>query len=189
MGNKINYNGHEYNGSIVNDTGVGDFASNSGQKNLVGSNSEIFNDYRTAAVVDYVKRGNTAEGSYSTTMGSGNRNTGKCALVTGQYNTNSAQCSFVTGSGNTNNSAASYSIVAGNNNTNDAYQSIVVGYGNTVGSTAGESIVVGYMNNNSAPYSGIIGIENTNRADRLIIISNNLFTYLYIIISFIEIYY
>ena len=50
MGNKITYNDTEYNGSIVNDTGVGEFTSNNKMKNVNpglndGSNNEIFNMY------------------------------------------------------------------------------------------------------------------------------------------------
>lgn len=45
MGNKIIYNGEEYNGTIVNDSGVGEYTSNEKKKNPTGSNNERFNDY------------------------------------------------------------------------------------------------------------------------------------------------
>lgn len=95
MGNKIIYNGEEYAGSIVNDTGVGEFTSNEGKKNPTGANSERFNNYfSNTASGDYSHAegcNTTANGHYShaegwgTTAGNTAHAEGNSTIASGQY--------------------------------------------------------------------------------------------------------
>ena len=68
MANKITYNGQEYAGSIVNDSGVGEYTTNDKKKNPTGNNAEIFNSYGGSeqrwdgTIIEYR---NIATGEYS----------------------------------------------------------------------------------------------------------------------------
>ena len=95
MGNKIVYNGNEYNGTIVNDTGVGEFTFNGGKKKLIGSNNERFNDYSNNTINN--------NSTYTTVMGWHNQVKNSCiaTMVTGYTNEAlDTSYSFISGRGN-----------------------------------------------------------------------------------------
>lgn len=114
MSSKIIYNGKEYTGEVLNNTGVGEFTTNGGKKNSTGVNSERFNDYVN----------NTATGQYSHTEGYSNVNGADKTLVGGESNSISKGVDSIiygktikTDSELKTNPSIDYSIISGYNHT------------------------------------------------------------------------
>lgn len=146
MSNKIIYNGVEYNNPIVNDTGVGEFVSNNGQKQT-RENNERFNDYSDNISAVVPEGNHITGGEYNSVFGKENNMVFNTAaheedyanMVGGYQNTitaeaNSAyQANLAYGSMSISGTGSKCgNIFSGNitvNGNSDIYQSILTGYG------------------------------------------------------------